>query len=327
MSPAEIAAAVAALALVAGGLLWWRRRRGRGASIRRDAPTTPADRPIRSGLGARLAAVFGAAGEETWSALEETLLAADVGVATTTALVEAVRARGMRDPAAAREVLRGEMRSLLENRDRSLTLIGRPAVILVVGVNGSGKTTTIAKLTERLQRSGWTPLIGAADTYRAAAGDQLRAWADRLGAPVVTGSVGADPAAVAHDAVSAARARRCDVVLVDTAGRLHDKRNLMDELGKVVRVLTRAGAAPDEVLLVVDGTTGQNALAQARAFTAAVGVTGIAVTKLDGTSRGGIVLAIERELGLPVKLVGVGEGSGDLRDFDPDEYLDALLEG
>jgi len=319
--------AAAVFVVVAVALVWGRRRRRRPAQLRRDAPTVVAT-GARHGLGERLAAVFGAAPDAaTWTALEEALLAADVGVATTTALVEAVRGRGVKDGAAARRALRDEMVAAFASGDRSLRLVGSPAIVVVVGVNGSGKTTTIAKLAARWHEAGRRVLLGAADTFRAAAADQLRTWGERLGIAVVAGNPGADPAAVAHDALAAARARGCDVLIVDTAGRLHDKRNLMDELSKIVRVLGRDGTAISEVLLVIDGTTGQNGLAQARAFSAAVGVTGVAVAKLDGTSRGGIALAIERELGIPIKLIGVGEGSGDLRDFAPGEFVDSLLEG
>ena len=326
MTPLLVVVAAAVFVVVAVALVWGRRRR-RPAQLRRDAPTVVAT-GARPGLGERLAAVFGAAPDTgTLTALEEALLAADVGVATTTALVEAVRGRGVKDGAAARRALRDEMVAAFASGDRSLRLVGSPAIVVVVGVNGSGKTTTIAKLATRWHQAGRRVLLGAADTFRAAAADQLRAWGERLGIAVVAGNPGADPAAVAHDALAAARARGCDVLIVDTAGRLHDKRNLMDELSKIVRVLGRDGTAISEVLLVIDGTTGQNGLAQARAFSAAVGVTGVAVAKLDCTSRGGIALAIERELGIPIKLIGVGEGIGDLRDFAPGEFVDSLLEG
>jgi fused signal recognition particle receptor len=321
----QVLVALAAVLVVAAIVILMVRRRPPAA--RRDAPTVTVSQP-RFGLGERLAAVFGAAPDAaTWAALEESLLAADVGVAATTALVTAVRRREVRDAAAARRVLREEMVAVFAGTDRTLHLVGDPAVVVVVGVNGSGKTTTIAKLAARWQAAGRRVLLGGADTFRAAAVDQLRNWAERVGVEVVAGAAGADPAAVAHDARSAARARGCDVLIVDTAGRLHDKRNLMDELGKVVRVLGRDGGPVSEVLLVIDGTTGQNGLAQARAFAAAVGVTGVVVAKLDGTSRGGIALAIEHELGIPIKLIGLGESTGDLRDFDPGGFVDSLLEG
>lgn len=324
MTPVLVVAVVVAIAAAAGVVAAL--RRGRRTDVRRDAPTVTAQRS-RGALGERIAAVFGgglAAG--TWDALEETLLAADVGVATATALVEAVRSRGVSDAEEARRVLRSEMVAAFGSADRSLRLEGSPAVVVVVGVNGSGKTTTIAKLGARLAARGHRVILGAADTFRAAAADQLEAWGKRLGIEVIAGSPGADPASVAHDALAAARARGATVLIVDTAGRLHEKRNLMDELGKIVRVLGRDGPPPGEVLLVIDGTTGQNGLAQARAFGRAAGVTGIAISKLDGTARGGIALAIERELGVPIKLVGVGEAPADLRDFVPGEFVDSLLE-
>ncbi len=199
-------------------------------------------------------------------------------------------------------------------------------MIVVVGVNGTGKTTSIAKLANRLKTAGREPLLGAADTFRAAADAQLRTWADRVGVQVVGGQPGADPAAVAFDALQAARARGREAVIVDTAGRLHSKHNLMEELGKVVRVLRREAGEVDEVLLVLDATTGQNGIAQVRQFTEAVGVTGIILTKLDGTARGGVAVAVERELGVPVKFIGVGEGMDDLLPFEPAEFVDALLE-
>ncbi len=312
------------VAIVVGFVIWLLRRR-RSDAIVRDAPTTSAARP--PGLGERLRAAIGTApGAADWLRLEDTLIAADMGVAMATALVEAVRSQRPADAAAVRVAIRTEMISALASRNRTVVTEGSPAVIVMVGVNGSGKTTTIAKLATRLTAAGHRVLLGAADTYRAGASDQLRTWGDRLGVEVVAGSPGADPAAVAHDAVAAARSRGCGVVIVDTAGRLHDKANLMDELAKVVRVAGR-DAGSLEVLLVLDGTTGQNGLAQARAFAAAVPLTGVVVSKLDGSSRGGIALAVESELQVPVKLVGLGEGPGDLRDFDPVWFVDSLLEG
>jgi len=324
VTPVLIVGVVVGIAAAAGVVAAL--RHGRRTDVRRDTPTT-APGGARGGLGERIAAVFGGGvGAGTWEALEETLLAADVGVSTAAALVDAVRSRGVGDAVEARRVLRSEMVAAFGSTDRSLRLEGAPAVIVVIGVNGSGKTTTIAKLAARLAVQGHRVILGAADTFRAAAADQLRAWGELLGIDVVSGSAGADPASVAHDALAAARARGATVLVVDTAGRLHDKRNLMDELGKIVRVLGRDGPPPGEVLLVIDGTTGQNGLAQARAFGRAVGVTGVAISKLDGTARGGIALAIERELGVPIKLVGVGEASTDLRDFVPGEFVDSLLE-
>jgi fused signal recognition particle receptor len=220
------------------------------------------------------------------------------------------------------------MLALLEKRDRSLHLDARPSVVVVVGVNGSGKTTTLGKFAHRVRGEGLTPLVAAADTFRAAAIDQMRVWADRSGTSVIAHQPGADPGAVVYDAIQAALARRADVVLVDTAGRLHTKSNLMAELEKVRRVIQRAiPEAPHETLLVIEAPTGMNAIAQARAFHDAMQLTGIVLTKLDGTSRGGTILAIEAELDIPVKLVGLGEGIDDLNVFDPVAYLDALFAG
>jgi fused signal recognition particle receptor len=260
-----------------------------------------------------------------WAEVEEILVGADIGVDTATALVTAVRDRAPAGAAEARAMLQEEMRRLLAGRRRGLDLAGAPGVVLVVGVNGGGKTTSIAKLAALLQGDGSSVLLGAADTFRAAADQQLRMWADRVGVDIVGGQAGADPAAVAFDAFQAARARSCSAVIIDTAGRLQSKSNLMDELAKVARVLRREAGDIDEVLLVIDGTTGQNALAQARQFSAVVGVTGIVITKLDGTARGGVAVAIERELDIPVKFIGVGEGMEDLIPFDPAEFVDALL--
>ncbi|MBM3695898.1 MAG: signal recognition particle-docking protein FtsY [Actinobacteria bacterium] len=325
----------AVIVLAAAGFVLWRRRRPRPTDVRRDAPTVPAPATLEGGLartrralGERLAGLFGGRPDAAfWSALEEALLAADVGVAATVGIVDRVRARAPEDAAAARSALRDEVAAVFSGRDRSLALRGDPAVIVVVGVNGSGKTTTIAKLAAQLQGRGLPTLLAAADTFRDAATEQLGVWAERLGVDLVAGQQGGDPAAVAFDARQRARARGKRVLVVDTAGRLHSKHNLMEELGKVVRVLSRDGGEVGEVLLVLDGTTGQNAVAQARAFTAAVGVTGIVLTKLDGTARGGIAVAVEGELGIPVKLVGVGERVEDLLPFDPEAFVDALLGG
>jgi fused signal recognition particle receptor len=281
-----------------------------------------------SGLLAR-----GADDDEAWEELEEALLAADVGVATATELVERLRARARAERAtgpALRELLRAELLEAVGSADRSLALDlltddQRPGIVLVVGVNGTGKTTTVGKLALALAEEGKQPVLAAADTFRAAATEQLVIWGDRVGAPVVRHQQGADPAAVAFDGLASARARGADVLLVDTAGRLHTKRNLMEELRKLRRVLEREGGQVREVLLVLDATTGQNGLAQARQFTDAVGVTGVVLTKLDGTAKGGIVIAVQRDLGIPVKLVGLGEGPHDLAPFDPDAFVDALL--
>jgi fused signal recognition particle receptor len=257
--------------------------------------------------------------------MEEALISGDVGVAAATSIVGLVRASRPETPESARAVLTEQIHAILAGRDRELHLSGAPAVVLVVGVNGTGKTTSIAKIANRLNRQGMRPLLGAADTFRAAADTQLRTWADRVGVEIVAGQEGSDPAAVAFDAFSAARARGRDVVIVDTAGRLHSKKNLMGELGKIRRVLEREAGSISEVLLVLDATAGQNGIAQARQFAETAGVTGIILTKLDGTARGGIVVAIEQELGIPVKFIGIGEGMDDLIPFDSDAFVDALL--
>jgi fused signal recognition particle receptor len=275
----------------------------------------------------------GADDDEAWEELEEALLAADVGVATSSELVERLRTRARAERASGpelRELLRAELRDAVGSGDRSLALDlledhQRPGIVLVVGVNGTGKTTTVGKLALALAEEGKQPMLAAADTFRAAATEQLAIWGDRVGAPVVRHQQGADPAAVAFDGLASARARGADVLLVDTAGRLHTKTNLMEELRKLRRVLEREGGQVREVLLVLDATTGQNGLAQARQFTEAVGVTGVVLTKLDGTAKGGIVIAVQRDLGIPVKLVGLGEGPHDLAPFDPDAFVDALL--
>ena len=269
--------------------------------------------------------------EDLYLELEETLIQADVGVAATTRLIESLRRStregGVEDPARLVDLLKGEIRSLLENSGGKLNLEGsKPTVLVVVGVNGVGKTTTIGKLAAQLRAQGKKVLLGAADTFRAAAMDQLEIWGRRAGAEVIRGQEGSDPAAVTFDALQAARSRGVDVVIVDTAGRLHTRSNLMEELKKVRRVIGRELAgAPHEVLLVLDATTGQNAIQQARVFTEAAGVTGIALTKLDSTAKGGVVVAIAAELKLPVKLVGIGEQVDDLRPFDPIAFVEALF--
>jgi fused signal recognition particle receptor len=271
--------------------------------------------------------------EEAWEELEEALLSADVGVATTTELVERLRERSRSargSGAALRELLRDQLLEAVGHQDRTLALDlldeeARPGVVLIVGVNGTGKTTTAGKLALALSEEGKQVVIAAADTFRAAATEQLVAWGDRVGAQVVRHQAGADPAAVAFDGLASSRAKGADVLLVDTAGRLHTKTNLMEELRKVRRVLEREGGNVSEVLLVLDATTGQNGLVQARQFTEAVGVTGVVLTKLDGTAKGGIVVAVQRDLGIPVKLVGLGEGAHDLAPFDPEAFVDALL--
>ena len=269
------------------------------------------------------AAPFDADDEEAWENLEVALLQADVGVPATAELVRRLEARG--EIADLGEALADEIEALF-GEPRPLAVAEKPAVILVVGVNGTGKTTTIGKLARKLREHGRTVLLGAADTFRAAAEEQLEIWAERAGADFVGAPRGGDPAAVAYDAVEAARARGRDVAIVDTAGRLHTQANLMEELAKVRRVIaSRLEGAPHETLLVVDATTGQNGLQQARLFGEAAGVTGVALTKLDGSAKGGVAVAIAYELGLPVKLVGIGEGVDDLRPFDARDFARALV--
>ncbi|MGA0267599.1 MAG: signal recognition particle-docking protein FtsY [Candidatus Nanopelagicales bacterium] len=269
--------------------------------------------------------------EDTWEQVEEILLTADLGVAATTELMDRLRSRiqveGARDAESVRSLLRDELLALVDpTMDRAVQtkVNGRPAVILVVGVNGTGKTTTSGKLARVLVADGRTVLLGAADTFRAAAAEQLQTWGDRVGAVVVRGPEGGDPASVAFEAVEVAGNAGLDTVVVDTAGRLHTKTGLMDELGKVKRVVEK-NSQVDEVLLVLDATTGQNGLVQARVFAEVVDVTGIVLTKLDGTAKGGIVVSVQRELGVPVKLVGLGEGPDDLAPFEAEEFVDALL--
>jgi fused signal recognition particle receptor len=271
--------------------------------------------------------------EDTWEEVEDTLLAADMGVAATTELVARLRTRvrvdGVRTVSELRPLLREELVTAIgADADRTLRTLphedGSPAVVLVVGVNGTGKTTTCGKLARVLVADGRSVVLGAADTFRAAAADQLQTWGERVGAGTVRGPEGGDPASVAFEAVARGRAENIDTVLIDTAGRLHTKSGLMDELGKVKRVLEKHGPV-DETLLVLDATTGQNGVVQARVFTEAVAVTGIVLTKLDGTAKGGIVIAVQRELGIPVKLIGLGEGPDDLAPFEPEAFADALL--
>ncbi len=277
--------------------------------------------------------------DETWEEIEDTLLTADVGVAPTQELVERLRERvkvlGTRTPDELRGLLREELLHLIGTEaDRSVHTesgVGangeeKPGVVLVVGVNGTGKTTTTGKLARVLVADGKSVVLGAADTFRAAAADQLQTWGERVGARTVRGPEAGDPASVAFDAVKEGIAESADVVLIDTAGRLHTKTGLMDELGKVKRVVEKHGAV-DEVLLVLDATTGQNGLVQARVFAEVVDITGIVLTKLDGTAKGGIVVAVQRELNVPVKLVGLGEGADDLAPFEPEAFVDALIGG
>ena len=292
----------------------------------------------RSVFGTSLLGLLGAGDldEDSWQDVEDTLLMADLGAATTTQIVERLRdelsRRAIRSSAEAREVLHEVLTAQLstdsERAVRALPHIvdgqKQPAVVLVAGVNGTGKTTTTGKLARVLVAQDKTVVLGAADTFRAAAADQLQTWAERVGAEVVRGKEGADPAAVAFDAVKRGVDTGVDAVLIDTAGRLHTKTGLMDELGKVKRVVEKQ-AKVDEVLLVLDATTGQNGLMQARVFAEVIDVTGIVLTKLDGTAKGGIVFQVQRELGVPVKLVGLGEGPDDLAPFEPGAFVDALL--
>jgi fused signal recognition particle receptor len=270
---------------------------------------------------------FDPADDEAWERLEEALIASDVGVPATAELVQRLEERDALDNLS--EALVEEATALLERDGAArLSVDDGPSVILVVGVNGTGKTTTIGKLANKLREHGHSVVLAAADTFRAAADEQLEIWADRAQADIVGSQKGGDPAAVAFDAIDAAQARGRDVVVVDTAGRLHTQTNLMEELAKVRRVIEqRLPGAPHETLLVIDATTGQNGLQQARLFGQAVSVTGVALTKLDGSARGGVALAIAHELGLPVKLVGVGEGLDDLRPFDARDYARALVSG
>jgi fused signal recognition particle receptor len=302
---------------------------------------TEADEPERTGFFGRMreslaksrraltaelaAAAFDADDDEAWERLEEALIRSDVGAPATAELVRRLEERGV--SGSLEDALVREVEALFGDPPR-LAVEGKPGVVLVVGVNGTGKTTTIGKLARKLREHDRTVLVGAADTFRAAAEEQLEIWAERAGADFVGAPRGADPAAVAFDAVEAARARSRDVAIIDTAGRLHTQSNLMAELEKVRRVIaSRVDGAPHETLLVVDATTGQNGLQQARLFRDAAGVTGVALTKLDGSARGGVAIAIAVELGLPVKLVGVGEGIDDLRPFDAHDYARALLAG
>jgi len=311
--------AVVVVALVVGLLLWQRRP---SPSLDDSAA---AETPTRSVLGSAIRRALGSGiDESSWSQIEAALLAADVGVQATEDIMSAVRDSHPETVDEAKSAIRSAMRAELLDADRGLDLSGSPSTMLVVGVNGTGKTTTIAKLAKRLRDEGRTVVLGAADTFRAAAGEQLQAWGDRVGVQVVRGQEGGDPASVAYDTVDSARARGTDIAIIDTAGRLHGKKNLMAELQKIHRV--SGGDQVSEVLLVLDATAGQNGLAQVREFSTAIPISGIVLTKLDGTARGGIVVAVERSLGVPVKLVGVGEKVEDLAEFDPDDFVDSIME-
>jgi fused signal recognition particle receptor len=340
--------AFAVLVLVIGGvaLLTAGRRKAVPPSAKAllEEPDVPSGRMVRlrsrlaesqSSLGRGLLAVMSRdrLDDAAWRDLEETLLAADLGVGPTTDLVDALRTRvrveGVADPEAARAALYESLLELVDpSLDRSLHLGGAeaPDVVLVVGVNGTGKTTTVGRLARVLVGEGRSVVLGAADTFRAAAADQLETWGDRVGVPTVRGPEGSDPASVAFESVQTGIREGADVVVVDTAGRLHTKAGLMDELGKVKRVIEKQRPVT-EVLLVIDATTGQNGMAQAKVFGEVVNVTGIVLTKLDGTAKGGIVVAVQRELGVPVKYVGLGEGPDDLAPFDAEEFVSALLNG
>ena len=323
---------LALLCIVAGAVVIRRRR----AVFRMDddaEPTAEIEAPRSTavadvaggGLGSRVRALFGSGvSDTTWNGLEDLLIKADVGPRGSADLVQRVRDgyESGTDPA---DVLRTEVLQVLGPDEELHLAEGKLAVILVVGVNGSGKTTTIGKLAKRLTGQGHAVSLAASDTFRAAAGEQLEIWAQRAGAHIVSQQRGADPGAVAFDAVTSATARGSDVLIVDTAGRLHTKAPLMDELAKVKRVIEKAGAEVDETLLVLDATTGQNGISQARAFTDAVELTGVVLTKMDGSARGGVVLAVREELGVPVRFVGVGEGADDLQPFRAQAFADGLL--
>lgn len=333
MDPLLYVLVVVVVLVIVAGTFFFRSRQAYSPPPSAESPSAPTIglegrlAKSRAALGAALRNVFNRSSidESFWQGMEEALIGADVGVAASTSVVERVRRAHPVDAEAARKLLAEELTSVFAGADRSLSLDGDPAVVLIVGVNGSGKTTSIAKLAGRLIRQGRQPLLAAADTFRAAADAQLRSWADRVGVPVVAGKEGSDPAAVAFDGLTSARARGKDVLIVDTAGRLHSKQNLMAELTKIRRVLEREGGKVSEALLVLDASGGQNGIAQVREFSRAIGLTGIVLTKLDGTARGGIVVAVEQELGVPVKFVGVGEAIEDLMPFDPDAFVSELL--
>ena len=286
----------------------------------------------RDSLGQLFDGVFsgGSVNDELFDDLEEALVLGDTGASTAAAICEELRKRvkkdGVTDPEKVREMLAEVIAEMLRG-GQELNLESKPAIIMVIGVNGAGKTTTIGKLAKRFEDEGKKVVVAAADTFRAAAIEQLEVWAQRSGAEIIKHSEGSDPAAVVFDAIAAGKARHADIIICDTAGRLHNKKGLMDELAKIGRVIEREAAGSSlETLLVLDATTGQNALNQAREFGAACGITGIVLTKLDGTARGGVVIGIKQELGIPIKFIGVGEQADDLQPFDPDAFAKALFE-
>lgn len=286
----------------------------------------------RKSIGNGLNSIFGLPyiDDDFYEELEETLIMSDMGVQTTEAVIEKlqedVRENHIKDPAACRDFLMDSIKEQMHVSDTDYAFEDQTSVVLFVGVNGVGKTTTIGKLALKLKDQGRKVVLAAADTFRAAAAEQLNVWAERAGVEIISGQEGQDPASVVYDAVSAAKARKADVLLVDTAGRLHNKKNLMNELNKIYRILGKEyPEAYLETLLVLDGTTGQNALVQAKSFAEAANITGIVLTKLDGTAKGGIAVAIQSELNIPVKYIGVGESIEDLQKFDPDEFVDALF--
>lgn len=286
----------------------------------------------RDSLGQLFDGVFsgGSVNDELFDDLEEALVLGDTGAATAAAICEELRKRvkkdGVTDPEKVREMLAEVIAEMLRG-GQELNLESKPAIIMVIGVNGAGKTTTIGKLAKRFEDAGKKVVVAAADTFRAAAIEQLEVWAQRSGAEIIKHSEGSDPAAVVFDAIAAGKARHADIIICDTAGRLHNKKGLMDELAKIGRVIEREAAGSSvETLLVLDATTGQNALNQAREFGSACGITGIVLTKLDGTARGGVVIGIKQELGIPIKFIGVGEQADDLQPFDPDAFAKALFE-
>lgn len=286
----------------------------------------------RDSFGQLFDGVFsgGSVNDELFDDLEEALVLGDTGAATAAAICEELRKRvkkdGVTDPEKVREMLAEVIAEMLRG-GQELNLESKPAIIMVIGVNGAGKTTTIGKLAKRFEDEGKKVVVAAADTFRAAAIEQLEVWAQRSGAEIIKHSEGSDPAAVVFDAIAAGKARHADIIICDTAGRLHNKKGLMDELAKIGRIIEREAAGSSvETLLVLDATTGQNALNQAREFGAACGITGIVLTKLDGTARGGVVIGIKQELGIPIKFIGVGEQADDLQPFDPDAFAKALFE-